>query len=100
MILKLRDIVGDLKEGDFFWIKVPVIGIGDQDVPIEDRHFNNGEANVVSSMLGADCYGEAKVVLGEDPFKETQIKKIPDEKALGKVEAYENILFNKKITIE
>ena len=62
--MQLKDIVKDLKVGDVFWIRTEILGIGDQDVDLGKRHFELS-STILSSLLGAEVYGEPDVVLGE-----------------------------------
>ena len=107
-MVKLKDVVENLKKGDTLWIKTKILGIGDQNVELDSRHFDL-ESTVISSLIGADCYGEAEVFIGDIDENNvvTKIQKeitplqiVEDKKSLGMVEAYEKILLSKKITIE
>ena len=77
-------------------------------VKLENRHFRTSSP-ILSSILGGIVYGEPEVFLGELSQTVVEVEKIvevekevkvEDKKMERKVEAYEAILFKKKIIIE
>lgn len=106
---KLKDIAKDLKVGDVYWVRQEIVSIDPTD-GVNGRYFYT-KKSFGNSLLEAEVYGDNDVVLGDIDEsgamtkivkeKEIDIQDMLDnEKSKGKVEAYEKILFNKKITIE
>ena len=94
--MQLKDVVENLKVGDVVWVRTEITDIGDQNMPMNNRHFGL-TASLMSTLLGADVYGGPEVVLGELITTTLDTK---HQNSLGKIAAYEKILLGKKITIE